>query len=79
MTTTIGKAPLNAEVTKQARIIAYGNDYLLTMHVALAALPLALLLSKPGKAPGGARQWPLRRIDISGLRAECPGCEVYGL
>lgn len=54
MTTTVGKAALNAEVTKQASIIAYGNDYLLMMYVALAALPLALLLSKPGKAPGGA-------------------------
>lgn len=54
MTTLAGKAALNGEVTKQASVIAYGNDYLLMMYVALAALPLALLLSKPGKGGGGA-------------------------
>jgi DHA2 family multidrug resistance protein len=51
MTTLAGKAALNGEVTKQASVIAYANDYLLMMYVALASLPLALLLSKPGKAP----------------------------
>jgi DHA2 family multidrug resistance protein len=54
MTTMTGKAALNAEVTKQSTVIAYANDYLLMMYVALASLPLALLLSKPGKAPKGA-------------------------
>ena len=54
MTTITGKAALNGEVTKQATVIAYANDYLLMMYLVLAAIPLALLLSKPGKAPGGA-------------------------
>ena len=54
MTTLAGKAALNGEITRQASVIAYANDYLLMMYVALAALPLALLLSKPGKAPPGA-------------------------
>jgi DHA2 family multidrug resistance protein len=54
MTTLAGKAALDGEVTRQATVIAYANDYLLMMYVALASLPLALLLSKPGKAPAGA-------------------------
>ncbi|MGH8432259.1 MAG: MFS transporter, partial [Solimonas sp.] len=54
MTTLAGKAALNGEVTKQASVIAYANDYLLMMYVALASLPLALLLSKPGTARTGA-------------------------
>jgi DHA2 family multidrug resistance protein len=54
MTTLAGKAALNGEVNRQASVIAYANDYLLMMYVALASLPLALLLSKPGKAPRGA-------------------------
>jgi len=54
MSTTIGKAALNAEVTKQASVIAYANDYLLMMYVALATLPLAFLLSKPVRNRGGA-------------------------
>jgi DHA2 family multidrug resistance protein len=53
MTTLVGKAALNGEVTRQASVIAYANDYLLMMYVALASLPLALLLSKPGKASAG--------------------------
>ncbi|MGE3872372.1 MAG: MFS transporter, partial [Parvibaculaceae bacterium] len=54
VTTLAGKAALDGEVTRQASVIAYANDYLLMMYVALASLPLALLLSRPGKAPAGA-------------------------
>jgi DHA2 family multidrug resistance protein len=54
MTTLVGRAALNGEVTRQATVIAYANDYLLMMYVALASLPLALLLSKPGRTPGNA-------------------------
>ena len=54
MTTLSGKAALNAEVTKQSAVVAYANDYLLMMYVALATLPLAFLLSKPSKGGGGA-------------------------
>lgn len=53
MTTLSGKAALNAEVTKQSAVVAYANDYLLMMYVALATLPLAFLLSKPSKRGGG--------------------------
>ena len=46
LATTVGKAALNAEVTKQAAVIAYANDFKLMMLVALFALPLVLLLKK---------------------------------
>ena len=52
MATVLGRAALNAEVTKQASIVAYANDFKLMMMVALAALPLVFLL-KRAKAPAG--------------------------
>jgi DHA2 family multidrug resistance protein len=52
MTTMAGKAALNSEVSKQAAVVAYADDNLLMMYVALAALPLALLLSKSRRGAG---------------------------
>lgn len=52
LATTVGKAALNAEVTKQAAVVAYANDFKLMMLVALVALPLVLLLKK-AKGQGG--------------------------
>jgi MFS transporter, DHA2 family, multidrug resistance protein len=46
MATTLGRAALNAEVTKQASVVAYANDFKLMMMVALVALPLVLLLKR---------------------------------
>ncbi|CAN5288185.1 DHA2 family efflux MFS transporter permease subunit [soil metagenome] len=57
MTAIAGKAALNAEITKQASVVAYANDYLLMMYVTLAALPLAFFLKRPprqGGAPAAA-------------------------
>lgn len=45
--TMAGRAALNMEITKQAEIIAYMNDYKLLAILALAAAPLVLLLGKP--------------------------------
>jgi DHA2 family multidrug resistance protein len=53
--TASGQAALNAEVTRQASVIAYINDFKLMMIVALLSIPLVLLLRKPrGPAPDGA-------------------------
>ena len=52
--TQTGKAMLDGEITRQASIIAYANDFRLMMYVALLALPLALLLSKPRHSHGPA-------------------------
>jgi DHA2 family multidrug resistance protein len=46
---------LNAEVTRQATMIAYIDDFKLMMIIALLAMPLVLLLRKPKAAePAGA-------------------------
>ena len=42
-----GLAALNGEITRQAQIIAFNNDFLLMTWFALAALPLLLLLRRP--------------------------------
>ena len=41
-----GLAALNEELTRQAQMIAYLDDFQLLMWVTLAALPLILLLRK---------------------------------
>jgi DHA2 family multidrug resistance protein len=49
-----GAAALNAEVTRQATVIAYVDDFKLMMIVSLLALPLVLMLRKPTVArPSG--------------------------
>jgi DHA2 family multidrug resistance protein len=45
--TSAGVSALNAEVTRQAATIAYLNDFALMMWIALAAVPLVLLLRAP--------------------------------
>ena len=41
-----GRAALNAEITRQATIIAYSNDFKLMMLVALAAMPFVMFLRR---------------------------------
>jgi DHA2 family multidrug resistance protein len=50
--TTVGLAALDAEVTKQASIVAYADDFKLMMLVALVALPLIFLLRRAKAHPG---------------------------
>ncbi|MDA8230061.1 MAG: DHA2 family efflux MFS transporter permease subunit [Magnetospirillum sp.] len=52
--TRAGLAALNAEVTRQAGLVAYLDDFRLMMIVALAALPLVLLLRKPTRRTAAA-------------------------
>lgn len=46
----LGLAVLNGEITRQAAMIAYIDDFKLIMWLAFAALPLLLLLRKPKRA-----------------------------
>ncbi|HEX5476246.1 MAG TPA: MFS transporter, partial [Burkholderiales bacterium] len=46
-----GLSLVNAEVTRQAAMLAYLQDFRLMMWISLAAIPLVFLLRKPGKAP----------------------------
>jgi DHA2 family multidrug resistance protein len=41
---------LNAEVTRQAAMVAYIDDFKLIMLIALATLPLLLLLREPRRS-----------------------------
>jgi DHA2 family multidrug resistance protein len=50
--TAAGRLALNAEITRQATIIAYANDFKLMMLISLAAIPLVLLLRR-AKTHGG--------------------------
>ena len=47
LSTTSGIAALNAEVTRQAQMVAYLDDFKMMMIIVLMALPLLLLLRKP--------------------------------
>ncbi len=49
--TAVGQAALNDEVTRQASIIAYINDFKLMMVIAILSIPFVFLLRKP-RAPG---------------------------
>ncbi len=51
---TAGLAALNQEITRQAAMIAYINDFKLMMIVTLAAIPLLLLVRKPARQPAAA-------------------------
>jgi DHA2 family multidrug resistance protein len=43
-----GIAALNVEVTRQAQMVAYIDDFKLMMVIAFLSVPLLLLLRKPG-------------------------------
>jgi DHA2 family multidrug resistance protein len=47
-------AMIDAEINRQAAMIAYINDFYLMMIVTVAALPLVLLMKKPPPRPGRA-------------------------
>jgi DHA2 family multidrug resistance protein len=51
LTAPAGIAALNAEVTRQAAMVAYIDDFELMLLVSLAAIPLVLLLRRPRPRP----------------------------
>ena len=57
LTTPSGIAALNAEVTRQAAMVAYVNDYALMMMIVLLLIPLLLLVrrARPRLRPEAAR------------------------
>jgi DHA2 family multidrug resistance protein len=52
LATTAGRAALNGEITRQATIIAYANDFKLMMMVALAAVPFVFFLRRAARQGG---------------------------
>jgi len=55
LTTPSGIAALNAEVTRQAAMVAYVNDYALMMMIVMLLIPL-LLLVRPALRAGRAER-----------------------
>jgi DHA2 family multidrug resistance protein len=51
-----GKTALNAEVTRQASIIAYANDFKFMLFVSIASALLLLLLRRPPSSTGSVEQ-----------------------
>jgi len=51
LTDPSGIAALNHEVTRQAAMIAYNDDFALMLIVILASLPLLLLVRAPRRQP----------------------------
>ncbi len=51
MATTAGRAALNHEVTRQAEVIAYSNDFTILMYFLIATMPLIFLLRRPERPP----------------------------
>ncbi|MDH3233925.1 MAG: DHA2 family efflux MFS transporter permease subunit [Alphaproteobacteria bacterium] len=49
LTTPQGIAAINAEISRQAELIAYANDFYLLCFVTLGMIPLALFLKRPPK------------------------------
>ncbi len=49
LSTTTGRVSMNSEVTRQAAVLAYLQDFRLMMWVTAAAFPLLLLLRRPTK------------------------------
>jgi DHA2 family multidrug resistance protein len=63
LSTPDGMAALNAEVTRQAAMVAYVDNFKLLMFIALAALPLLLLLR-------GARRRPPPAVAVASAPAD---------
>jgi len=54
LSTSTGMAALNAEVTRQAAMVAYVDDFKLLMLIALGAIPVLLLLREARRPPAPA-------------------------
>ena len=54
LSTLSGMAALNAEVTRQAAMVAYVDDFKMMMIIIMLALPLLLLLRRPRAIPTAA-------------------------
>jgi len=65
LVTPSGIAALNAEVTRQAAMVAYVDDFKLIMLLALGSIPLLLLMRDPRGRPEPAATMYRRRPTIS--------------
>ncbi|HEX6957566.1 MAG TPA: DHA2 family efflux MFS transporter permease subunit [Ferrovibrio sp.] len=54
LNTAAGRMALNGEITRQATIVAYVDDFKLMMYVAVAAVPLVLMLRRARRSADAA-------------------------
>ncbi len=52
LSTVGGLSALNSEITRQATMVAYLDDFRLMFFIAIACIPLLLMMRKPRRAPG---------------------------
>jgi len=50
--TTAGISALNGEITRQATMVAYVDDFRLMFFITIACMPMLLFMRKPRRAPG---------------------------
>jgi hypothetical protein len=79
LTDPSGIAALNHEVTRQAAMIAYNDDFAIMLIVIFASLPLLLLVRAPRRQPlpAAADDWsqpPLLRSPFEACRASPWNC-----
>jgi len=51
--TTTGAMALNSEITRQASMVAYVNDFRLMFYITLACIPMLLIMRAPKRQAGG--------------------------
>lgn len=54
LNSTAGLEALNGEITRQATMIAYIDDFKLMLFITLACMPMLLLMRRPKGVTGGA-------------------------
>ncbi|TAL64786.1 MAG: DHA2 family efflux MFS transporter permease subunit [Legionella sp.] len=64
LNTPQGLVSLNMEVTRQAAVLAYLQDFRLMMWLVLAAVPLLFLLKAPIKSPSTNKDSPLPELEM---------------
>jgi DHA2 family multidrug resistance protein len=52
LNTEAGLTALNAEITRQATMVAYVDDFKLMFLITLACMPMLLLMRRPRRAGG---------------------------
>jgi DHA2 family multidrug resistance protein len=50
--TTAGISALNGEITRQATMVAYVDDFRLMFFITIACMPMLLFMRKPRRAAG---------------------------
>jgi hypothetical protein len=67
--TTAGISALNGEITRQATMVAYVDDFRLMFFITIACMPMLLFMRKPRRAAGAEPIMPLLNRSLRRLAA----------